>query len=99
MAEFDDPLAQCSERAIRTASESFRTGPLPLAKRPQDGEIFWSVRLLDSALPHTSTPGLRAITASAGVFRLPGRHGPPRVSGQTNVHLRSALRNIPRSDP
>lgn len=59
MAELDDALAQYSTQAIRTAAESLRIEPLILAKRLHDGEIFRLARLLNAALPHVPTPGLR----------------------------------------
>ncbi len=59
MAELDDALAQYSIEAIRSAAEPLRVEPLTLAKRLHDGEVFRLIRLLNAALPHVSTPGLR----------------------------------------
>lgn len=59
MAELDDALAQYSIQAIRSSAERLAVEPLALAKRLHDGEVFRLVRLLNAALPHVSTPGLR----------------------------------------
>lgn len=57
--ELDDRLAGYAAQAIRSAAEPVGADPLDMAKRLQDGEIFRLMRLLNAALPHVSTPGLR----------------------------------------
>jgi hypothetical protein len=59
MAELDDALAQYSIHAVRSAAERLGVEPLALARRLHGGEIFRLLRLLNAALPHVSTPGLR----------------------------------------
>ena len=59
MADLDDSLAQYSIHAIRTAAEALEVDPLVLAKRLHKGEISRLVHLLNTALPHVSTPALR----------------------------------------
>jgi hypothetical protein len=59
MAEFDETLARYSVEAIRAAAEPLKVEPVTLAKRLQSGEIIRLLRLLNAALPHVATPGLR----------------------------------------
>lgn len=59
MAELDDALAKYSTEAIRSAAKRLGVEPLMLAKRLHDGEVFRLIRLLNAALPHVATPGLR----------------------------------------
>lgn len=59
MAELDDTMAQQSIQAIRSSAELLGVDPLTLAKRLNDGQVARLVRLLNAALPHVSTAGLR----------------------------------------
>lgn len=59
MADLDDAMAQYSILAIRSAAAHLKADPLTLAKRLNDGEISRLIHLLNAALPHVSTPGLR----------------------------------------
>jgi hypothetical protein len=55
----DELLARYSVQAIRTAAHALGVDPLSLSKRFQDGEIARLMQLLNAALPHVSSTGLR----------------------------------------
>jgi hypothetical protein len=55
----DELLARYSVQAIRTAAHALGVNPLSLSKRLQDGEIARLMQLLNAALPHLSSTGLR----------------------------------------
>lgn len=59
MAGLDDALAQYSIQAIRSSAEPLGIEALMLAKRLHDGEIFRMIHLLNAALPHVHSHGLR----------------------------------------
>lgn len=59
MATMDDSLAQYSIEAVRSAAGPLGVEPLAFARRLHDGEILRLIRLLNAALPHVSSPGLR----------------------------------------
>jgi hypothetical protein len=59
MTGLDDSLAQYSIEAIRSSARPLGVDPLTLAKRLHQAEIFRLIHLLNAALPHVSTPGLR----------------------------------------
>jgi hypothetical protein len=59
MADLDDTLAQHSIQAVQASATPMGVHALTFAKRLHNGEIFRLIRLLNAALPHVSTPGLR----------------------------------------
>lgn len=59
MAELDDALAQYAIRAIRSSAEPLQVDAITLAKRLHDGEVHRLIHLLNAALPHVESAGLR----------------------------------------
>jgi hypothetical protein len=98
----DELLARYSVQALRTAAEALGVDPLTLSKRLQDGEIARLMRLLNAALPHLASAGLRhrtedLLTAVTG-GKMPMFEKPESEFDWAMETLRHRRRNTPDDD-
>lgn len=98
MSTLDDPLAQFSVLAIRTAARELGVDPVTLARRLNQAEIARLIHLLNACLAHVDHPGLRHRTEDLLMALTDGRMPDQRPESELDWALKVAKRRRSPAD-